>query len=112
MTRLQTSVLLSFLVVSLAHAAVSSADLVGTLSLDSLSFVAFQGYGNLELPAGSSIQFHFGAVQPDGSVPFTISPGDVSVAPIAVPPSATLHYGLASGASGTVRRASGGLQIT
>jgi hypothetical protein len=77
-----------------------------------LSFIAFQGYGNLTLPTGSSIQFHFGALQPDGSVPFSISPGDVSVGPIPVQPNATLHYGLASGASGTIRKAAGGLQIS
>ena len=112
MTTARARVLLSVVVCALAQAAAARADLVGTLSLDALSYIAFQGYGNLSLPAGSSVQFHFGAAQPDGSVPFTITPGDVSIGPIPVQAGSTLHYGLASGASGTIRRSAGGLQIT
>jgi hypothetical protein len=103
--------LFCFVLVSVAGSAIARADLVGRLSLDSASFVAFQGYGNLALPVSSTILFHFGDVQADGTAPFTVTPGDVTIGPIPVQPGATLHYGLASSSSGTIRKTAGGLQI-
>lgn len=74
---------------------------VSTFSLDALSFISF-GDQQILLPAsGSSIKFRFGTPAPDGSLPFTIAPADVSIAPIPLPANAgTLHYSIAATASG------------
>ena len=86
-------------------------DQVGTLSLDGLSFITFQGYGNLTLPSGSTIKFHFGTPGPDGSVGFSIAPSDVAIGPITAEPGVTIQYALASSTSGTVQKVNGALQI-
>jgi len=78
------------------------AETVGTLTLDALSFVSFQDKQVLSL-SGSTIRFHFGKAQLDGSVPFTIAPSDVSIPEISLAGGEMLRYGLASTASGLLR---------
>jgi hypothetical protein len=78
---------------------------LGTLQLDGLSFISFEDLENLAIPSGSSIRFHFGSPAADGSVPFSIAPSDVSIAPIALDgDGSTLTYGLAAAASGWIRK--------
>jgi len=77
----------------------AAADTDGTLSLDSLSFVSFQDERVVSL-AGGAITFHFGAAKPDGSIPFSIGPGDVSMPDIPLSTGQTLHYSLGSGTFG------------
>jgi hypothetical protein len=90
---------LAFATVILLASFAASAETVGTLALDGLSFISFQDHQVLLL-SGSTIRFHFGTPQPDGSVPFTIAPDDVSIPDIPLPTGETLHYALASAASG------------
>lgn len=82
---------------------------VSTFSLDALSFISF-GDQQILLPAGgSSIKFRFGTPAADGSIPFTIAPSDVSIAPFPLPSNAgTLHYAIASTASGSLVPTSNG----
>lgn len=76
---------------------------VSTFSLDALSFISFGDEQIVLPPSGSSIKFRFGAPASDGSIPFTISPADVSIPPIALPSNAgTLQYSIASPASGSL----------
>jgi len=77
----------------------SGAETVGTLTLDSLSFVSFQDEQVLPL-AGGRVRFHFGAPASDGSIPFSIAPEDVSIPEISLSSGETLRYGLASASSG------------
>jgi hypothetical protein len=77
---------------------------VATLALDGLSFIAFEGFENLSLPGGSAIRFRFDRSNADGSASFTIEPGDVTIPPIALGDDMTLEYGLASTASGILRK--------
>lgn len=85
----------------------------GTLTLDALSFISFEGYENLSLPAGSTVTFQFGEPAADGSVPFTVSPAGVSIPPIPLwTASGELRYALASPLSGTARKTSEGVQIS
>ncbi len=83
---------------------------LGTLSLDALSYVSFQDEEMLAFPSGSTIRFHFGKPAADGTIPFTLSPADVSIGPIALS-SGTLKYGLAAPASGTMRATADGRRI-
>lgn len=85
----------------------SRAETVGTLALDGLSFVSFEDEQALPL-GGGTIRFHFGDTRPDGSTPFQIAPGDVSIPEIALSSGETLRYGLASTASGTLRPGTNG----
>jgi hypothetical protein len=90
---------------------VARGEQVGTLSLDGLSFVSFDGTQNLPIPAGSVIRFRFGEVA-DGSVTFTIDPEDAAILPIpAGEDGATIQYRLASGATGTARKIDGAPKI-
>jgi hypothetical protein len=86
---------------------------VSTFSLDALSFISF-GDQQILLPAsGSSITFHFGAPAPDGSIPFTIAPADVSIAPIPLPGNTgTLHYSIAAPASGSLVPTASGRRLS
>jgi hypothetical protein len=86
---------------------------VSTFSLDGLSFISFGDQQILFPPTGSSIKFRFGAPAADGSVPFTIVPADVSIAPISLPANAgTLQYSIASPASGALVPTASGRKIT
>ena len=73
---------------------------LATFTLDAFSTIAF-GDEVLIPDAGSTLTFRFGDRQPDGSVPFTIRPEDVAIAPVRVPSGGTLLYTLAAPASGT-----------
>jgi hypothetical protein len=78
-------------------------EMVSVLTLDALSYISFQDEQVLVLESGSTIRFHFADPNPDGSVPFTISPADITIPTVAIPgTSKTLDYGLASPASGTL----------
>lgn len=100
-------VLLSLLFLSTVPCVPAAGETVGTFTLDGLSFVSFQDEEVLPLGAGSTIRFHFGAPQ-GGLVPFRISPGDVSIAPIELPDARILRYTLAAATSGTMRQTSDG----
>ena len=88
-----------------------AAETVGTFTLDGLSFVSFQDEEVLSLASGT-IRFHFGEPLADGSVPFTIAPGDVSIPEIPLSKGGTLAYTVASTASGVIRRTSIGRTLT
>ena len=76
---------------------------VGTFTLDGLSFISFGDQQFLFPPTGSSITFHFGTPASDGSIPFTITPADVAIAPITLPSNAgTLRYSITAPASGSL----------
>lgn len=88
------------------------AQMIGTLTLDSLSFISFENEQSLSLPAGSTLQFKFGAPNSNGSIPFTISPNGLSILPIDLPGGAgSLLYGLAGTATGLVTPATDGHSI-
>jgi len=85
------------------------AQMLGTLTLDSLSFISFEDEQTFSLPAGSTLQFQFGSPNSNGSLPFTISPSGLSIAPIDLPGgTGSLLYGLAGTATGLVTPATGG----
>jgi hypothetical protein len=85
----------------------SAQETTATLRLDGLSYISFGTSENHGLPSGSTIRFRFGT--PSGnSVPVTISPGDVSIAPIELGDGATLSYGISGPARGSLRRENGG----
>lgn len=105
---MRARVLLSALLLStLAAVAARAEPTLATLTLDGLSFVSFQDEEVLPLAAGSTLQLRFGDPLPSGDVPFTILPGDVSIAPIALADGRTLTYGLAAPASGVLRETGG-----
>jgi hypothetical protein len=86
---------------------------IGTFSLDGLSFISFGDQQILFPASGSSITFHFGAAAADGSIPFTIAPADVSIAPIPLPGNAgTLHYSIASATSGSLVPTTSGRRLS
>ena len=86
---------------------------VSTFSLDALSFISFGDQQILFPASGSSIKFRFGAPAADGSIPFTIAPSDVSITPIPLPANAgTLHYSIASAASGSLVPTASGRKLT
>jgi hypothetical protein len=86
---------------------------VSTFSLDALSFISFGDQQFLFPAGGSSIRFRFGTPAADGSVPFTIAPADVSIAPIPLPQGAgTLHYSIASPASGSLVPTASGRKLS
>ena len=85
---------------------------VGTFRLDGLSFISFGDRQLLVPPTGSTIVFRFGTPNEDGSVPFKIQPGDVSIAPIPLPSGkGTLKYQLVAPAFGFVRPTENGRKI-
>jgi hypothetical protein len=93
-------------------ASVRAEDHIGTFRLDGLSYVSF-GDQQFVFPAtGSTIRFRFGTPNEDGSVPFTIDLGGVSIAPIPLPSGqGTLRYTLAAPAFGFMRPTEGGRKI-
>jgi hypothetical protein len=112
MRDLAVKVLLVVMMVLASAARLDAETMTSTLTLDSLSFVSFQNEEVLLLPGGSSIRFHFASVQPDGTLPFTIDPADITIPPIGLPgTSDTLAYGIAEPASGTIRTTSSGRVI-
>jgi hypothetical protein len=77
---------------------------IGTFRLDGLSFISFGDRQILFPESGSTIVFRFGTPNEDGSVPFTIQPGDVSIAPIPLPSGkGTLRYTIVAPSFGFVR---------
>lgn len=84
---------------------------VGTLALDSSSFVSYSDAADTPIPSGSVVRFHFGTANPDGSIPLTVAPADLTIAPIAVGGGATLRYTLAEPAAGTLRRVGANREI-
>lgn len=95
-----------------AHGA-RAEETVSTFTLDGLSFISF-GDQQIVLPdTGSTIRFRFGEPAPDGSVPFTIAPADVSIPAIDLPSGdGTLTYQLVESASGTLQPSSGGKRLS
>jgi hypothetical protein len=92
-------------------ATTSAGETVGTFTLDGLSYVSFGGDEILYLPPGSTLRFRFGSTAADGSTPFMIQPGDVSISDVSVPSGGVLRYGMASPASGTIRTTTEGKRI-
>lgn len=86
-------------------------DQVGTLSLDADSYISYSESQNPHIPAGSTIRFRFGAVSADGSMPISVRPEDVSIAPIAAEQGMAIQYSLGESATGTLRKVAGGKQI-
>ncbi len=82
-----------------------------TLFLDSSSYLSYSESQNPHLPAGSTIRFRFAAASADGSVPISVRPEDVSIAPIPVAEGLAIQYALARTATGTLRSVRGGNQI-
>ncbi len=105
--------LLAFVALVLATpASAGEDDRIGTLTLDPLSLLSFEGIESLAIPSGSTIRFRFGNVQ-GGSAAFTIQPIDVSVAPIALSVGGgELAYTLAAPASGTIRKGADGFVVS
>lgn len=89
----------------------ASADTTGTLTLDALSFISFGDQQVLPIPPGSTLAFHFGTPAPDGSIPFTFDPADLSMAPIPITGDATLQYSLGSAVSGVIVPTESGRRI-
>jgi hypothetical protein len=87
------------------------AQTTGTLALDAQSFISYSDTLDASLPPGSTIRFRFGEADADGSIPLTIAPEDVSIAPVAVAEGTTIEYALAEPAHGTLRRAGSARQI-
>lgn len=104
---------LALLFTLLVPPAAPAEETVSTFTLDGLSFISF-GDQQIVLPdSGSTIRFHFADANPDGSVPFTIDPADVSIAPVDLPDgSGTLQYALAAQASGTMAPTSDGRMLS
>jgi hypothetical protein len=87
-------------------------DTIGIFRLDALSFVSFGDQQFLFPATGSTIRFRFGNTNPDGSVPFTIDLGGVSIAPIPLPSGqGTLRYTLAAPAFGFLRPSETGRKL-
>ncbi len=66
---------------SLCLPTTATAEVIGTLTLDALSYVSFQDEEILAFPSGSTLRFHFDDPNPDGTVSFTLAPSDVSIGP-------------------------------
>lgn len=86
---------------------------VSTFSLDGLSYISFGNQQILLPDSGSSITFRFGVPNPDGSVAFTIEPGDIQIAPIDLGAGqGTLTYSITAPASGLMTPETDGRKIT
>ena len=103
-------VLVTLMMAAVLSSSRARAETVGTLTLDALSYVSFQDQQVLSL-AGGTIRFHFGEPQSDGSVPFSIAPGDVSIPDISLSGGQILRYALASGASGSLHPSATGQTV-
>lgn len=83
-----------------------------TMTLDLFSFVSFEDQITMSIPAGGTVKFEFGAPNPDGSIPFQISPSGVDLPLITSHPlNATLKYALAGPAVGLMTPTPSGRQI-
>lgn len=98
-------------ILTLIAGGATAEDHVGTLSLDADSYVSYSESQNPHIPAGSTIRFLFGATSADGSVPITIRPEDLSIAPIAAAQGMAIQYALGGSATGTLRKVAGSKQI-
>lgn len=83
---------------------------VRTFELDALSFISFQDEEVYPIPAGGFVRFRFGAPRSDGTVRFSIEPGDVEIPPIEVDAS-KVTYRLARGTQGTLAETEDGLRV-
>lgn len=102
---------LVLLVLFMGVASSSAIAVESTLTLDSLSFISFQDEVTNPI-AGGTLRFNFAAPNPDGSIPFTIAPNDVSLAPVTIPSlHASLQYSLANQASGVMTSTPSGRKI-
>lgn len=88
----------------------SADEQMGTLALDGQAFIAYGDAGSIPVPSGSTIRFRFGAADPDGSIPITVRPADLSIGPVAIE-GATIQYALKEEATGTLRRVDGSKKI-
>lgn len=104
--RLIVAMLVACMVVTSTGAA-AQAGTQGTLTLDGLSFLAFDGGRSYPIPPGSTMRFQFGAPSTDGTVGFTVARDDVAIAPIPVAEGTTLTYALDAPIRGTMRREGG-----
>jgi hypothetical protein len=102
--------LLVFLLLPVAISA--SAETVGTFTLDGLSFISFGDREHLQLPAGSTLEFRFGAPRPDGTIPFSIDPSGVDIQDVALPGGGVLRYALAETAVGSMHAGSDGRRLS
>lgn len=89
----------------------AAGEAVSTFTLDGFSFVSFGDEEIVPLPAGSTIQFRFGTTGQNGSTPFRIDPGDVSIADVPLRSGATLRYGILGPATGTLISTSSGRRL-
>jgi hypothetical protein len=112
MTRFSGFALIAFLLTANWTPTARAETSTGTLTLDGLSFVSFEDEEVLRIPSGSTLRFHFGERASDGSIPFTLGPEDVEIAPIPMPTGGgTLQYRLVSTASGTIRPTESGRRM-
>jgi hypothetical protein len=84
---------------------------VTTLRLDDQAYVSYSDTQNVKLSSGSSIRFRLGSASADGSIPITVKPSDVSIAPIPVAEGTTIQYALRETAIGSLRSVGGSRQI-
>jgi hypothetical protein len=109
MSRLVSVLLLGLLALS---APARAEEVIGTFTLDGLSFVSFGDQQFLFPGTGSTLRFHFLNANADGSIPFRIEPSDVSIAPIPLPSGqGTLTYRLVATAMGFLRPTAEGRKI-
>lgn len=91
----------------------AQSETVGTLALDGLSFVSFEGIENLAIPAGSTVRFRFSDTIENGVATFSIQPSDLTIAPIPLPGGGgELVYSLADETNGTLRQGSEGFIVS
>lgn len=103
--------LLPLVLASSSAGLASAGEATATLHLDADSHISFSATETLRVPAGSAIRFRFGAPRADGSLPITVHPEDVAIAPIPVAQGAALAYTLAAPATGTLRASARGAEI-
>ena len=86
---------------------------VSTFSLDGFSYISF-GNQQIVLPdTGSTITFRFGTPNANGSVPFTIEPGDIQIPPVDLGAGqGTLTYAITEAATGLMTTETDGRKIT
>jgi len=77
---------------------------LATFALDSFSFVSFEDEDVYPIPSGGELRFRFASPSADGSLAFTLQPGDVALPPIPVGQGRTLSYRLMSATSGVARK--------
>ncbi len=93
----------------LVHSEARAEQKVATLVLDGLSFLSFEGFENLPIPAGSKVRFRFNGT--GGS--FTIGTTDVEIPPIELGGGrGKLTYTLAEPATGQFRQGEDGLSVS